>query len=260
MTATNTKKIVLLNQDPEIERYLKSFIPLLGAFDLEIANHLISALAKLNAFQPELLIYNLDSKQAHAREIFLTEIRKKHPNTKILAIAANNTDAATLKGAGVRQLLIRPFDLTDLSERVKSLLPLALAETRSEEAKLLIADDEPEINQFLTESFSNLGIKVFPAYDGFDALNQFEKNACNLALVDLKMPKLSGSQLIEKMLQSKSPPVPKDIILMTAALGESFPDIQRYNYSVIQKPIDINVLEQKILEDCDKFHLAYHHT
>jgi len=250
-----SKKVLLLNQDSKLQQYLANFIPLLGNFEIEEAPHLISGLAKTNAYRPELLIYNLDIRQAHARNIFLDELKAKHPNTKILVVASNKDEKSEIKKMGVKNVLVKPFDLTDLSKVVKKLLPKAVA-SAVENARLLIADDEPEIGEFLEENFSKLGMEVYIARDGLDALQLFKKRLCNLAILDVKMPFLSGLELIKEFSSSSNPPSPKDIILMTAALGDSLPELKRLGYPIAEKPLDIPALEDKIVQDCEKFHLA----
>lgn len=251
------KRVVIADRGSELYPYLANYIPLLGAFDVVKAIHPIDALAKINAYKPELLIYNLTLKEARARNIFLAEVRRKHPKTHVLVICDNAQECSDLKAAGITDIMVHPYDLSDLSEKIQCLLPgKELSELHQEEARLLIADDEIEISSLLKEDFTELGIKVFTAKDGREALSVFRDNLCNLALIDLKMPYLNGDELIREMASSVKPPSPKEIILMTAALGDSMPELQRHNMSLIQKPLDTESLQRKILADCERYHLS----
>ena len=255
MEANRRKKVLVVNQDTEFLQYLANFIPLLGNYEIEEAPHLIAGLAKTNAFTPELLIYNLDLTQARARDIFLAELKKKNPDTKMLVVVSDQDEKSKVAEIGFNHILVKPFDLTDLSVEIKKLLP-AKNEQQTEYARLLIADDEPEIGEFLSDTFSSVGVQVFTAKDGLDAVKIFREHLCNLALLDVKMPYLGGLEVIKEFSTGSNPP-PKDIILMTAALGDSLPELRRLGgYLVLEKPLNIAALEEKILSDCDKFNLS----
>lgn len=251
-----SKKVLLVNQDTEFRDYLTNFIPLLGNFEIEGAPHLIAGLAKTNAFKPELLIYNLDLAQARARDIFLAELKKKHPDTKMLVVVSSKDEKEKIKQIGMQHVLVKPFDLTDLSEEIKKLLPQKGGLESLEYAKLLIADDEPEISRFLDDSFKELGIEVHLAQDGLDALKIFKEHQCNLAIIDVKMPYMNGIQVVKEFSSSKYAPAPKEIILMTAGLGDNLTEFRRLGYMVAQKPLDMPAIEEKILQDCEKHHLT----
>ncbi len=63
-------------------------------------------------------------------------------------------------------------------------------------AKLLIVDDEPSIRTLLTQIFEPLGYPVRVAEDGFAALEEIRKEAPDVLLSDLNMPRMSGFELL----------------------------------------------------------------
>jgi DNA-binding NarL/FixJ family response regulator len=62
--------------------------------------------------------------------------------------------------------------------------------------RLLIIDDEPELLEILQEWFSALGYAVQSAPSGFEALALAKRQAFDVIITDLKMPGLSGLQLL----------------------------------------------------------------
>lgn len=255
----DSKKILLVDRGTDTGTYLINFIPLLGSYEIEQATHPIPALAKVNAFKPLLLVYNLTVSQAHARSLFLKEIRDNHPATKILVIVANALEKAELKKDGLEQasdlqILVHPFSLTDLSTSVKQLVPVSEEPSQEEYAKLLVADDEVALCDVLSENFRELGLDVYTAYDGKAALETFKKNDCNLAIIDLTMPELNGRDVIKMLQQSESPP--RAIIILTAALGETTVQLRRMGIPVVEKPMDPEMLGRIILEACEKNRLT----
>jgi len=76
----------------------------------------------------------------------------------------------------------------------------------SEEARMvLIVDDEPSMRTALSETVRRLGYQVRGAIDGVDAIEQIERVKPWLVVTDLKMPRLTGLELV-KAIKQKSPP------------------------------------------------------
>ena len=70
-------------------------------------------------------------------------------------------------------------------------------------SNILIADDEKEIVKLLKIYLETDGVTVFEANDGAQALDILDKNAIDLALVDIMMPKIDGYQVIKKIRQQE---------------------------------------------------------
>lgn len=251
------RKVLVVEDDPEIVEYLSSFIPLLGPYEVAQAGNELEALANINAFEPELIILDLRMPKIDGRT-FLKEVEKKHQKTKVLVLITEAAEEKEFAREGRFEVISKSLDLTELSERVKRLLPPdERRREKREYARLLVVDDEPEINEFLkNDLFEPLGIKVFTAHDGEEALQIFKKEGCNLAIIDLKMPKVGGRDLLRSLERSTDPPKPKVIILITSALGDAVEEIKRLGYPILLKPMDLTKLEKSILQACEKFSLA----
>lgn len=251
-----THRVLVIDDRKDTFDYLSDFIPLIGQYVVEHAPTLIHALAMTNAFEPEVIVFNTEIKPAEHAHYVLSEIRRKHEASKVIALAADETAAEALRKAGLTRILAKPFDMTDLSQRVKELLPPdGQADGARETARLLIADDEHELAEYMAEFFSELGLEVFKAGDGESAFEIFSREKCNLAIVDLNMPKVSGRKLIDMMRAHAKPP--RDIIVIGAVLGESVYELRRMGCDLIEKPVDMEELKKLILEDCEKFRLVY---
>ncbi len=77
-------------------------------------------------------------------------------------------------------------------------------------AKILVADDEKSIRLVLKRYLQSKGHQVIEAEDGLKALKALEEEAVDLAFVDVKMPKLSGIELLKRV-KKKTP-----IVILTA--------------------------------------------
>ena len=86
-------------------------------------------------------------------------------------------------------------------------------------ATILIADDEPRLRRLVRDFLEADGYKVLEAADGEEALKLFraEKEAPDLVVLDVMMPKLNGWDVCREIRRSSSVPV----IMLTALSRES---------------------------------------
>ncbi|MBW2740343.1 MAG: response regulator [Deltaproteobacteria bacterium] len=114
--------------------------------------------------------------------------------------------------------------------------------------KVLLVDDEEQMVSTLAERLSLRGFEVSWAITGLDALAQVEIGTFNVAVLDMKMPLMSGLELKNK-LQVKCPAM-KFIFLTGHGSKADFKsaalDTGKEYYLI--KPLDINVLVQKLRE------------
>ena len=110
---------------------------------------------------------------------------------------------------------------------------------------MIIDDDEDIINLFQT-FLEYDGYKVDAFTDPIDALYSFRKNVYDLVLLDLKMPKMNGIILSQK-LKNIDPALLFCFITANKEyiehLKRSNPDIEKF---VIYKPILLSELRSKI--------------
>jgi DNA-binding response OmpR family regulator len=111
-------------------------------------------------------------------------------------------------------------------------------------AKILIADDEPDVLEISAKKIGQAGYEVVTASDGQEALNKIYQDRPDVIVLDVKMPKLDGFEVLkrlrEKPLADKWQPV-----IIVSAMGE-LEDMKK-GYSLeadyyIAKPCDMSVI------------------
>ncbi len=85
--------------------------------------------------------------------------------------------------------------------------------------KILIVEDDNDINSLLRRILTGAGYQVVQAYSGTEALLQYQSVSPDLVLLDLMLPGLSGSQVLGKLRGEMSSDVP--IIVLSAKDGLS---------------------------------------
>jgi len=89
---------------------------------------------------------------------------------------------------------------------------------------VLVVDDNQQNLELLQAYLEDMDCETVPAHDGLEALEIISKNAPDLILLDVMMPKMSGFEVCKRV---KNDPKSSDIpIIMVTALNE-FGDIER---------------------------------
>ena len=108
-------------------------------------------------------------------------------------------------------------------------------------AKILVIDDEKAIRRSIKEILEFENHKVEEAEEGQMGLNMALKNEYDIILSDIKMPKLDGIELLQKLLESH---ISSTIIIMSGhgTIETAVDAVKRGAYDYLAKPIDLNRL------------------
>src|SRR4030067_1026986 len=105
--------------------------------------------------------------------------------------------------------------------------------------KILIADDEESMRFFLSELLKKEGYLFETAVDGEDALSKIKASSFDIAILDLKMPKLSGMELLSEI-KKVSPDTVVIIITAHGTRNIAIEAIEKGAYDYFTKPFDVN--------------------
>lgn len=131
-------------------------------------------------------------------------------------------------------------------------------------AKILVVDDEPDLEQLILQKFRNkINTKEYEflfARDGAEALTVIENNTCiNLVLTDINMPVMDGLTLLSKMNNLNDRLLRSVIVSAYGDMENIRTAMNRGAYDFITKPIDLKDLEitvEKSLKEIEIYKLA----
>lgn len=83
--------------------------------------------------------------------------------------------------------------------------------------KVLVADDDPNVREIIRLYFEKQQIQMIEAHDGQDALEKVEKEAPDIIILDVMMPRMDGYQACRELIKKYEIP-----IIMLTAKGEEF--------------------------------------
>lgn len=111
-------------------------------------------------------------------------------------------------------------------------------------SKILVVDDEAPIRELVRFYVEKEGFSMLEAGDGEEALNVFENDYIDLAIVDVLMPKMDGWELVKNMKEIRDVPV-----IMLTAMGQSKDKLKGFDLGVddyVVKPFDPDELMARV--------------
>ena len=111
--------------------------------------------------------------------------------------------------------------------------------------KILIVDDEVKLREMLAVALKNMGYASVTAGSMEDALKMLQEHEIHLVLLDLRVPDLSGRDLLEKV-KDFAPELPVVIMTAYASLKDAVEVIREGAFDYIVKPFDLDLLEATV--------------
>ncbi|ODS32983.1 MAG: sigma 54 response regulator [Candidatus Scalindua rubra] len=115
---------------------------------------------------------------------------------------------------------------------------------------ILIADDDESLRRVIEYNLSNKGYRVLLASNGTEALNIFKSEDVDIVVTDIKMEKIDGLELLEKVKRFKS----NALVIMITAYGSIETAVRAMKlgaYDYITKPFDRDELQIMIKKALD---------
>ena len=111
--------------------------------------------------------------------------------------------------------------------------------------RVLVVDDEPDAVELLTEFLRAKGYEVITASDGEEALRKVKEDRPHLILLDVRMPKLNGMEVLRRVRE-----IDREVgVIMVTAVHEEETGRKALTmgaFDYITKPLDLRYLEQSL--------------
>lgn len=118
-------------------------------------------------------------------------------------------------------------------------------------AKILIVDDERAIRSTLREILEYEKHQVEEAVDGAEGWDKIQKGGYDILLSDIKMPRMDGTELLDKVIQMGLD-CPVIMISGHGTIETAVECIKKGAYDFIAKPLDLNRLMITLRNALDK--------
>jgi DNA-binding NtrC family response regulator len=121
----------------------------------------------------------------------------------------------------------------------------------SESARILVIDDEESIRRTVSMTLQHAGYHVDTAENGKQAIEKAAANFYNLALIDIHLPDMEGTELLTA-LKETTPKMVKIILTGYPALQNAVTAINKRVDAYLIKPVNTDELLRLIKEHLNK--------
>jgi len=111
----------------------------------------------------------------------------------------------------------------------------------SQRATILVVDDDAEIRKTLSKILEREGYLVETAENGEQAIEASKKRFFNVALIDIRLPDMEGTELLDRLKRTE-PEMMKTIITGYPSLKNAVVAVNRGADGYVLKPFDVGKL------------------
>lgn len=112
------------------------------------------------------------------------------------------------------------------------------------DGKILIIEDETDINNLIKEALTNAGYSCIQAFSGTEGLLLFDHGGISLVVLDLMLPGMTGEQVLLKIKEQM--PVPVIILSARESVESKISLLESGADDYVTKPFDIKELIARI--------------
>jgi len=123
-------------------------------------------------------------------------------------------------------------------------------------ANVLLVEDEERMRQVIEMQLSDLDLHIHEAVDGKQATDIFENETIHLVITDLKLPKVSGMELLQTI-KEKDPEIPVIIITAYGSIENAVKAIQKGAFDYVTKPFKEEKLRSSVKKALKISRLTY---
>ena len=118
--------------------------------------------------------------------------------------------------------------------------------------KIVIVEDEPAIRMLYQKKFELEGFITITANDGFDGLKTIKSTRPDVVLLDLRMPRMNGDEMLAKMRATEWGAEARVMILTNLSRQEApsslrFLNVERYIVKANHTPAQVVAMVREVL-------------
>lgn len=234
-------RVLVIDSDREVASLVETYLVRRG-FEVHKAHTAEEAIEAALRVRPQAITLDVILEGGDGFE--LLQRLKTHPDTAdipvlVLSIVCDEGRSCRF---GAADYLEKPIDQERLLGVVNDLVG------SSESPLALVVDDDRAVVSMLSETLRRRGFSVATAYDGQEALAAIEARLPDLILLDLRMPRMDGYEVIRRV---KRHPEWSDIpiVVMTAhAVDAAQADVVAQATGQVPKPLSMDGIAARVEE------------
>lgn len=113
--------------------------------------------------------------------------------------------------------------------------------------RILIIEDEKDVNELLAQTLMESGYRTVSAFDGIDGLKKFENGSYDMVLLDLMLPYKSGDEILKRIRMNSE--IPIIIISAKDMVGTKIDLLTLGADDYITKPFDLGEVTARVVSN-----------
>ncbi len=250
-------KVLLVDDEREFLAVTAKALERRG-FTVGIAESVAGAMALLKDDRFHVAVLDVRLPDGDGHDLFL-EIKKHYPDVQGIILTGNRDEHRNfrLSHQGLVDYLDKPCDIDRLAGSIleafrqsceqshEEIESAGAAESAGGSIRVLLIDDEEAFLKSMGRLLRRRGIVVYQAKDGTEGLQLIENTEVDVAVVDLKMPGLTGMEVL-KRIKKKKPDVEVIILTGHATVESGVEGMKQGATDYLFKPQDPEALIRKI--------------
>ena len=119
--------------------------------------------------------------------------------------------------------------------------------------RILIIEDEKDVNQLLAQNLQNNGYETVSVWNGPDGLLQLQKQHFDMVLLDLMLPYKSGDEVLKEI--RKGCDIPVIVISAKDLVGTKIDLLTLGADDYITKPFDLGEVTARVVSNLRRYHM-----
>ncbi len=234
VSGTDVETVLVVDDDPAIRLLIEKHLESPGR-EILLASTMAEGRELLTS-KVDLLILDLFLPDADGRQL-LTELRKDPATADLVVVVLSGSDSEVARAEclalGASTFVPKPFDPATFGPLVESLLqadasadlreavvavPVQPTETVDDRPRsVLLAEDDDLVAALIVDRLSRDGFDLTRCTDGESALAEARRNPPDLAILDVKMPKMDGFEVLSHF--KEIPDLADTAVIVLTAMG-----------------------------------------
>ncbi len=255
--STESLKVLLVDDEVDFLKATRKALEHRG-FSVKTAENGYEALSSMELEKPDVVILDVRMPGIDGEQTFY-RMQDRWGDVPVIILTGHGTPAQAFETAkrGIADYVPKPCDIDLLVSKIREVTstnqgasPERTGETASE-IRVLVVDDEEEFLESLSRVLTRRGMFVVTAIGGVEALQLLQDQNVDVAVVDIKMPGMEGTELLER-LKIRYPAL--EVIILTGhpSIDTAFRSTVQGAYEYLHKPPDIEELCSLIRRAFDK--------
>ena len=226
-------KILIIEDENALASVLSVKLVKAG-YDVAISVNGEDGLAKINAWQPDLILLDIVMPKMNGYEV-LENLQNNNNKIPVIIISNSGQDIELekIKKMGAADYIIKTqIEPGAVAQKVNKLLNISAAkalkktspgrqaETNSGGAKVLLVEDDSFLRDICRKKLIKEGFNVEAAIDGEEALIKVENFMPEVVLLDIILPAMDGFEVLKEIRSHKNRLIKNVPVIMLTNLGQ----------------------------------------